>query len=717
MGVGSSACFSSLPTNELLKKFVGTDVITYNDPYWNTLLSFASRVPRTSGDSRLLDESILPLFHELVNNTPLTGNLATLITVFLTRAVELKDSAMCENSVFVWQAHNALFIIRVLSKLLLEHYSEHKVLQLLQCTNGESSCPASLSNVNSSNNNNTLVCRLLHSIVTVLTELPVTAATYTLHLEAVTSITVMLSGHVCLHNSQPDQTAQHRMFRLLQDQCSEKESAALVQCLLERIQSRTVPPHDPDSSSSFVAGLAAGLWSVLMLGLTGSRDTAHGSSSEKGSQPIPAAPVPPSPLADHSLLLLLVLLTHTPHPVTGTNTYSHALFTATSAAGETKIRMDNSSLTAASSTGNTIEKSKGSKSASSDSLLSISYPGLYSALTLTLHTEQSTLLLYLLMHNNYNFRSYLLSLSELEVVVLPLLQTLHFAAKLSSHHVYMALIVLLMFSEDGAFNAILHDIPVATVPWYCERTLYNISLGDLLILVLIRTITFNMTKMRDRYLHSNCLACLANMSSQFRSIHPYVCQRLLGLLETLSKRHVRVTAAIRDKGASNGAPAGLAATALAHEEELLSDLGVIEEVLRMVLEILNSTLTHQLCHNSQLIYCLLYKRHVFLPFSTQPNFSDVCQNIDVVLNYLMNKLEKTTSDPSVADVQEVIEQGVLQLPKDRLRKFPELKFKYVEESSPEEFFIPYVWTLVYQSSGLYWPPDSVALFDTSGQDT
>ena len=67
-------------------------------------------------------------------------------------------------------------------------------------------------------------------------------------------------------------------------------------------------------------------------------------------------------------------------------------------------------------------------------------------------------------------------------------------------------------------------------------------------------------------------------------------------------------------------------------------------------------------------------------------------------------------------VQRVIEEGVLQLPKDRLRKFPELKFKYVEESSPEEFFIPYVWTLIYQSSGLYWTPESVGLFDPLGQD-
>lgn len=46
-----------------------------------------------------------------------------------------------------------------------------------------------------------------------------------------------------------------------------------------------------------------------------------------------------------------------------------------------------------------------------------------------------------------------------------------------------------------------------------------------------------------------------------------------------------------------------------------------------------------------------------------------------------------------------------------LQKFPELKFKYVEEEQPEEFFIPYVWSLVYNSAvALYWNPHDIQLF-------
>jgi hypothetical protein len=36
-----------------------------------------------------------------------------------------------------------------------------------------------------------------------------------------------------------------------------------------------------------------------------------------------------------------------------------------------------------------------------------------------------------------------------------------------------------------------------------------------------------------------------------------------------------------------------------------------------------------------------------------------------------------------------------------------LKFKYVEEDQPEEFFVPYVWSLIYKYSNLYWVDYSV----------
>ena len=83
----------------------------------------------------------------------------------------------------------------------------------------------------------------------------------------------------------------------------------------------------------------------------------------------------------------------------------------------------------------------------------------------------------------------------------------------------------------------------------------------------------------------------------------------------------------------------------------MSDVSVLEEILRMVLEIINCTMTHQLAHNHNLVYTLLYKKHLFQMFSDHSSFQDITQNIEIILNYLMGRLETTTRDPGVKEVQ------------------------------------------------------------------
>lgn len=48
--------------------------------------------------------------------------------------------------------------------------------------------------------------------------------------------------------------------------------------------------------------------------------------------------------------------------------------------------------------------------------------------------------------------------------------------------------------------------------------------------------------LKDKYLHTNCLAALANMSSKFNNLHPYVCQRLNSLFSLLSKKRTKIIA-------------------------------------------------------------------------------------------------------------------------------------------------------------------------------
>ena len=105
-----------------------------------------------------------------------------------------------------------------------------------------------------------------------------------------------------------------------------------------------------------------------------------------------------------------------------------------------------------------------------------------------------------------------------------------------------------------------------------------------------------------------------------------------------------------------------------------------------------------------------------------------------VIAYFNSKVEavqdKKEQTLSVYEVQEIIRQTSMQFPREKLtvrenhvlelcvtlfelkcysffQKFPDLKFKYVEEESPEDFFVPYVWTLA--AKYIYWNPKYVKL--------
>jgi hypothetical protein len=115
----------------------------------------------------------------------------------------------------------------------------------------------------------------------------------------------------------------------------------------------------------------------------------------------------------------------------------------------------------------------------------------------------------------------------------------------------MALIILLILSEDDLFNKSIHTIMIKKLTWYTERSISEISLGGLLVLVVIRTIQFNMTRMRDKYLHTNCLAALANMSSKFHNLHSYVCQRINSIFNLLAKKQAKLISILNSQEFNN----------------------------------------------------------------------------------------------------------------------------------------------------------------------
>ena len=75
-------------------------------------------------------------------------------------------------------------------------------------------------------------------------------------------------------------------------------------------------------------------------------------------------------------------------------------------------------------------------------------------------SEQTALLLYFLLHGNQNVASFIFSRSDIDALVIPLVEQLH-AHKVgedSSHHLYMLLIIFLILSQDEVFNKTIHEI-------------------------------------------------------------------------------------------------------------------------------------------------------------------------------------------------------------------------------------------------------------------
>jgi len=569
---------------------------------------------------------------------------------------------------------------------------------------------------------------LLNSLVEIVVDVPVIPATYAIHLETLNTLIILLSVQMyMLSPKEPSILYGYLMGTLYGGtngasgrRCPAIHAPLFMKTLLLNYVKQEMAPEEllkafgeGDRSSllyGLATGVASGIWSVLTLGI-GTGATPDDATENRMSK---------TPLADQSLHLILILANHCtidapigrgldyrgadgsllPH-----NPYRQALFSFTNSQGQAV-----------------------SQPTEAVASFRLDYSRLYESLTTTLGSAtddgQTTLLLYLLLHRNSNVKEFLLSKTNVEQLALPILKILYTAQEQNSHHIYMALIILLVLSEDDFFNSSVHDITLKNVTWYTERPLTEITLGGLLVLVVVRTIQANMARMRDKYLHTNCLACLANMSSTFKNLNAYTAQKLLGLLQSLSKKHAKLIETIRnsDYDVEKIEKSGDDDLEDLEVEEMVQDLTVLEEVLRMILEILNSTITNSLHHNPNLVYTLLYKRETFDPFRTHPMFQDVVQNIDLVLGYFSKRLDAITNtkdgprNPSVVEVLDCIKQGALNWPRDRLKKFPELKFKYVEEEEPEEFFVPYIWTLVFHGSRLYWDPERIQLFNAAAPE-
>ncbi|XP_014489428.1 PREDICTED: dymeclin [Dinoponera quadriceps] len=680
--------YEELSKNVHLEKFCGKQRILLTDPFWETFLSYNMRPPITRNDQIELDSRLDISCQQLLVNNLTTGNFGILIQFALMRINDLLAPVHNQNIISAWQTYNVLFAVRCILKYLVETVGEEQMLIHIEA-------PQNVTMNEQSMMSSDRLEEFFETLIELITDVPLCEFTYIVHLEAINCLLVLLSVQLFSQTAAEYSAVYRIAMHAHSSTCSQHAPAVVCTLLHNFIQQEHAPPGllTQQPGGGIVFSIAAGLWNVIRMGMgSGSKNIqiAHNGATEDEEKKRDTE----TPLASQSLLLLLVL---TNHCTSMENPYRNALFSF--------IDMQ--------------EDYNMTQTKRADAF-KFNLNKMYNTICKIPNTDEVTLLLYMLLHRNSSVKQDIMRRPDIQLLVTPILQILYHAPNNTSHHIYMSLIILLILSEDETFNKRIHEIMLKGVTWYTERSISEISLGGLLILVVIRTIQYNMFKMRDKYLHTNCLAALANMSAQFTSLHPYVSQRLLSLFETLAKKHARLEAKIRTQPAisTDSSSTVVTVNGAVANTDLIQDLTILEEVLRMVLEIINSCLTHRLAHNPNLIYTLLYKKDVFQPFRTHSAFQDIVQNIDSVINFFSYKLEqKDQSQLGVSQVLATIQQGTLEWPRDRLRKFPELKFKYVEEEQPEEFFIPYVWSVVCQGALLHWSAENIKLFSPNNGET
>lgn len=649
MGAESST-LEDINENSLLTKLTGALKVERDDTFWDKLLDFEFEYPQDREASMLLDASVEKLCRRITTNNHVTGNFTTLVGVFIFHAQDLQINPIKQKSHDDCQkVCNVMLLVRCICKYLVDNLPEQ---ELVRQFNTLPSCEGT----------RTVFEEYLLTIFTLISTLDVQSATYYIHLEAVNSLIVLLS--VQMQELKPT-TSSVIHLSVMNSKCSEVSKAVVQKLFQNYIKNHLLPSED--DGSDFLSRTLSTVWSIFGVGPDSDLDALR-------------------PLASHSLLLLLILSNQL---TKDRNPYREIMFNCR---GQSSTLKDD-------------EFRRGQNALKqNDSNLVLNFNSLFRACCRDIPNDQTILLLYLMLHQNEAFMSHMLKRDDLGNLVLPLLEILYNAEERSSHLIYMTLIVLLILSQEEDFSVQMHRTMLHEVEWYKDRKLHGISLGGVLCLVFIRMIQHNIFKMRDKYLHSNCLAALANMSSHFYNLSSIVCDRFVRVLTNLLKRYSLVQKKLKSfEEDLNEETDGL--------NEEFSDSNVLEEVIRMFLEIINSCIITKLKDNPNLIYALLHEKETMERLQKHPKFQDIMFNINLVLTYFNTRLADQNEDTySVEAVHLVINKELQRMPVNEFKKFPDLRFKYVEEDQPEEFFVPYIWSIVYKSSNLFWDLQKVALF-------
>ncbi|XP_044500377.1 dymeclin isoform X2 [Mangifera indica] len=672
-GVPSTPRFTDVRSQDtaeyLIATFVGEKSFPLDSDFWQKLLELPLSL-------RWPSHRVHQACQVFAQNNCNTRHLAKIL-IHLTQCLQESISSSGSQSTTYMKAINAVYISSVFLKYLIENAQSDKFDELhLSLAESEPIPKEFIIDQNIKN-------LVMHSVLSFMVLVDVSPQTNLLHQELLNFMLIAMSTQL-LSGPSPGPKDVHPFI-----DAAMAEESSLVNSVVHRLLLNYIMrPYIPLNSASYSifsemnqpgvlqrVGSAAATFVLLPFNYLVS-------SSGEGSR---------NQLADCSLLVLLVLIHYrkcveSDESITDRSDDSAA---SDSLSKSNPLFSDNPYCKA-------LENARDIEfghvdiegSAQNGLVVRLPFAALFDTLGMYLADETAVLLLYSLVQGNSSFLEYVLVRTDLDTLLMPILETLYNASKRTSNQIYMLLIILLILSQDSSFNASIHKMILPSVPWYKEHLLHQTSLGSLMVIILIRTVKYNLSKLRDVYLHTTCLATLANMAPHVHRLSAYASQRLVSLFYMLSRKYNKLADLRDDKTGS------LEQDSLA--EDMSAELHIYTDFLRIVLEILNAILTYALPRNPEVVYAILHRQEVFQPFKSHPRFNELLENIYTVLDFFNSRLDSQRVDGewSVDKVLQFIIINCRSWRADGLKMFTQLHFSYEQESHPEEFFIPYVWRLV-----------------------
>ncbi|EEY58736.1 dymeclin, putative [Phytophthora infestans T30-4] len=580
-----------------------------------------------------------------------------------------------------------------------------------------------------------LAARFLDALLTALIEFPPNDRTYDLHVEAVNTLLVLLSpvAYPRDHSKQAGDLLTHNPFlymlmaSALPDGKKSYWASAIVRRLLQNSIEQIQATGASSASNTAVIALRKARETSL-IAMSGMSDQAYELEqfsylTLEGVGSIAASIFrfpwsfiryfttredTASPLADRSVLLLLILLQScrdSDSPV-ASNPFRGALCGITDGADTdthdvSEIEDPRAHL---------VQQSEATSSSSAEKL-ELLYSDLFKVIGRHAPYEASHLMLYTLLYSNPMILDTALSDVDMERLLLPLLETLYHARSVEPSRLYMLVIVLLTFTQDPSFVRTAHtQLVVPNVSWYQEHYMLDVSLGSLMMVIFTRLIFRNITHFQDSFIHLNAFAALSNLARSAENLHMYAAQGIVGLIDMLAKNEAKLVLAQKQS---------------AYVEFIRLLLGVISSCLK----------ARQLPRNPQLIYSLLHRADTFAALQQHSEFAAHVNNGPVwsTLARFQAVVDAKTSPDDVLDTDMVLDiirgECVSLLAASSARSWTgdasksktsldddDASYRYEEEVDPEQFFVPHIWKLVQeQTPDFCWKVDKITLFVPDGR--